>query len=241
MRRLSARDIEALTFIGEGYEVAQYQLHRAVFDGVSAVMVSRFVRRMREAGYIAVERWNRIGINRLRLTGKGRDVLEARGVPAESLFVPRQPVATKDLAHTLAINDLRVVLRKLGFDAVLPAWALQRRFSPPPPAIPDILALRKGDGDGGGAVLACEVDMGGEKWSKIFLPKLRELDMLLREWCGDDRALIAILTRGSRRAATISAGLHEFRAAAIVRELPAVNGEEGLRALEEEVLRWERR
>jgi len=72
---------------------------------------------------------------------------------------------------------------------------------------------------------------------QIFLPKLHELDMLLREWCGDDRALIAILTRGSRRAATISAGLDELRAAALVRELPAVNGEKRLRALEEEVLR----
>jgi hypothetical protein len=237
-RKLSQRDVQALTFIGEGYEVAQYQLHRAVFGGVSAVMVSRFARRMREAGYIAVERWNRIGINRLRLTTQGRDALAARGIPAESLFVPRQPVATKDLAHTLAINDLRVMLRKLNFDAVLPAWALQRRFSPAPPAIPDVLALRKSNGGRAGAVLACEVDMGGEKWSKVFLPKLRALDALLREWCDNERVLIAILTRGSRRAAMITAALDEFSATTLVRELPSANGNDQLSALEAEIHEW---
>ena len=232
VRSLSTRDVEALTFIGEGYEVAQYQLHHAVFGNVSAVMVSRFVRRMCTAGLIAVERWNRIGINRLRLTASGRAALETVGFSTESIFVPRRPVAAKDLAHTLAINDLRVVLRRLNFDAVLPAWALQRRFSPPPPAIPDVLALRKASGERNGLVLGCEVDMGGEKWSSVFLPKLRALDILLREWCGEDRALIAVLTRGSRRAAIIDAALHEFRATAFVRQLPAVNGELGLLALE---------
>lgn len=80
--------------------------------------------------------------------------------------------------------------------------------------------------------------MGGEKWSKVFLPKLRELDAVLREWCGDDRVLIAILTRGRRRTAVIAAALDELSAAALVRELPSANGKDGLSALEAEVHGW---
>jgi hypothetical protein len=67
-RRLSARDLRALAWIGEGYEVAQYQLEAAVFGGLSPTVVSRFVRRAAAHRLVAVDRLYDIGMNRLRLT-----------------------------------------------------------------------------------------------------------------------------------------------------------------------------
>src|SRR5579859_1822195 len=68
---LSERDLSALRFIGEGFEVAQYQLHGAVFGNVSETVVSRFVLRSVRQDLLRVERLNGMGINRLRLTSKG--------------------------------------------------------------------------------------------------------------------------------------------------------------------------
>jgi hypothetical protein len=228
-KRLSQRDIQALTFIGEGYEVAQYQLHAAVFPTVSAFVVSRFVKRAVANGWIAVERWNRVGINRLRLAKRGFERLIAEGVDPMSLFVPRKPVATKDVAHTLRINDLRVVLgsQSVGFDAILPAWQLQRRLSPAPPAIPDVLAIRKPAQGGSGFVCACEVDLGGERLTNVFLPKLAKLIHLVGEWKGASQATIVVLTVGRRRVKDLRAYLRpmaDFRLDILVEELPDVSG-----------------
>jgi len=239
-KRLSARDVRALTFIGEGFEVAQYQLHAAIFPAVSPVMVSHFVKRSLTSGLIAVERWNRVGINRLRLTETGRRTLATVGVDPVSLFAPRRPVATKDVAHTLWINDLRVAFMKSErpFDSILPAWQLQRRLSPPPAAIPDVLAIRKDDGRHSGFVCACEVDLGGERLSKIFLPKLVKLSGLVRLWSGDSRSAVIVLTRGAHRAASIREMLTSVlgdRMQATVRELPSGDGVDGLLALTEAV------
>jgi hypothetical protein len=66
---LSDRDLAALRFIGEGYEVAQYQLHEAIFRERAATVVSRFVVRAQEQKLIVPLRQNRIGINRLRRCG----------------------------------------------------------------------------------------------------------------------------------------------------------------------------
>ncbi|MGH7487204.1 MAG: hypothetical protein ACRD3J_07165 [Thermoanaerobaculia bacterium] len=237
-KRLSARDIEALTFIGEGFEVAQYQLHAAIFPAVSAVMVSHFVKRGVANGLIAVERWNRVGINRLRLTATGRRTLIAHGADPASLFAPRRPVAAKDVAHTLWINDLRVIFRRsdVPFDRVLPAWQLQRRLSPPPAAIPDVLAIRQNDTHAAGFVCACEVDLGGERLAKIFLPKLIKLNNLVRDWSGDSHSAVIVLTRGPQRAASIRellASVTGNRLEAVVHELPSVGGVDGLAALTE--------
>lgn len=142
---LSLRDVDAFVFIGEGCQVTQYQLHEAVFRGRSEVVVSRFVRRWAARGFLSIERWNTIGINRLRLTALCRDELVAQGLAKEAqLFAARKAVALKGIAHTLWINDLRIVLREsdLNFDLTLPAWALQRRFAPVPRAIPELLAIR---------------------------------------------------------------------------------------------------
>jgi hypothetical protein len=205
-KRLSARDIRALTFVGEGYEVAQYQLHAAVFPTVSAFVVSRFVKRAVANEWIAVERWNRVGINRLRLTRAGKDRLVAEGVDSVSLFTPRKPVAMKDVAHTLWINDVRVVLlaARPPFEWVLPAWQIQRRIFSAPSAIPDVLAIRKAMPAG---IFVYEVDLGGESLASVFLPKLASLQAIVTDWRGALHSEILVLTTSGRRAAAIRRGL----------------------------------
>jgi hypothetical protein len=238
--QFSERDVDALVFIGEGYEVAQYQLHEAVFRGRSEVVVSRFVRRWAARGFLTTERWNNIGVNRLRITPACRDELVARGVAQEAqLFAPRKAVALKDVAHTLWINDVRVVLRAsdANFDFVLPAWALQRRFSRAPRAIPDVLAIRTPHADDAGLLVAAEVDLGGERLNAIFLPKLVRLQELMRDWAGKAPARVLVLTRGAQRAAILerfAAGNLEI--AIEVALLPNDNGREALQALRHLVL-----
>jgi hypothetical protein len=233
--KLSSRDVEALLFIGEGYEVAQYQLHEAVFRRRSEVVVSRFVQRWIARGFLLAQRWNNIGVNRLRLTFLGRDELVSRGFAKESqLFAPRKGVALKDIAHTLWINDLRIVFGQCepGFDVVLPAWALQRRFSPVPRAIPDVLAVRSPQADDAGRLVAAEVDLGGERLNAIFLPKLVRLQKLVREWAADAPSQIVVFTRGAQRAALLEQFATQIPEVAIsVALLPEQNGRGALNVM----------
>jgi hypothetical protein len=187
--RLRDRDIEALAFIGRGYEVAQYQLREAVFASRSPNVVSRFVIRATERGLIAPERLGGIGINRLRLTRRGREFLVDRGIVKDELFAPAKAVALKDVAHTLAINDLRVAFLGLKNPPtfISPTWFLQRRLASAP-AIPDLLARWPAKAGTRGLLLACEIDLGCERLSTVFLPKLERLRQLLHDAAGGDRA-----------------------------------------------------
>lgn len=233
--RASKRDLEAGAWIGRGYEVAQYQLHEAVFPGRSEAVVSRFVKRWKGRGYLVAERLNGIGMNRLRLTFKGRDFLLRHEAAAQvDLFVPARAVAPKDLAHRLWINDLRVVLPSLPVkpELVLPAWALERRFTPRLPAIPDVLAVsRRGDRS---SALAIEVDLGGEALKSCFIPKLSALQGVLQSMVTDGSAAVLVLTSSERRKDGIAeAASHFDRTIPIaVETLPKECGREGLRALE---------
>jgi Replication-relaxation len=232
------RDIAALTFIGEGYEVAQYQLHAAIFPTVSPVVVSNFVRRATRNGWIVVERWNGVGINRLRLTASGFDVVIRAGGDEQALFVPRRPVATKDVPHTLWMNDLRVALvtgAVRRFDVVVPAWQLQRRLTPPPAAIPDVLAIANETATTRAFVFACEVDLGGERLSRTFLPKLETLDRLLGEWKGSGETQILVLTHGLRRATMINQFAKANDLPIVCACLPSTTGAAGLLAMRQVV------
>lgn len=232
--RASKRDLEAGAWIGKGYEVAQYQLHEAVFCGKSPVVVSRFTKRWRERGFLFVERWNGIGMNRLRLTSKGRDflLLHAAAAP-EDLFVPARSVSPKDLAHRLWINDLRVVLGKLPVkpELVLPAWALERRFVPRLPAIPDVLAVtRRGESR---SALAIEIDLGGEPLKSVFVPKLSVLQGVLRDMSKDGSAAVLVLTSSARRKDAIAEATADLDGSIpiAVETLPKECGRKGLQTL----------
>lgn len=228
---LSTRDLLALRFIGEGYEVAQYHLHEGVFRGRAPNVVSRFVARARMRGLVAVERWNHVGINRLRLTSRGCAVLVGHGVALpHEVFVPSRAVAPKDLTHTLFINDVRTACTALRHppNLALPAWALQRRLQPAPGAIPDLLAIWKEPAHGGGLVIACEIDLGGEG-QRVLLGKLTTLVRVMGEWARNARSEILVFTRPDARRRSLEARLSTATAKPPeVRMLPTAPGRQSL-------------
>lgn len=230
--QVTDRDIEALLFIGRGHEVAQYQVHIAIFHGLSEGIMSRWTQRMLKRGAIAVERWAKVGINRLRLTPKGRELLVARGVAVDDVFTPRTPTALKDVQHTLWINDLRVVLPTLTVapDVIAPAWLLQRRLGT---VVPDVLAIRTPHAADKGFALAVEVDLGAERLKSVLLPKLTRLRDQLTEWAGGAPAVILVLTRGERRIAAMRTALVAGVVPVLVEGLPVATGRAGLRALQD--------
>lgn len=235
---LTDRDLQALARVGRAFELAQYQLHEWVFPGRVESIVSRFVHRMAERGLLAVDRLgNGTGMNRLRLTARGRGAVVAAGVATEGeLFVPRSFVALKDLAHTYWVNDVCLVLETAasrGFDTVRPAWALQRAFVPPPAAIPDVLAVRRPRPGDAGLALAIEVDLGGERLKTTFVPKLTSLAGLLATWAGGVPAGIVVFTRGVGRAEALKAQLEAaaLPVPAAVELLPVEVARPGLKAL----------
>jgi hypothetical protein len=198
---LSSRDLAALRFIGQVGELAQYQLHEQVFGDVSEVVVSRFVRRATKHDLIVTSRWRGIGINRLRLTTRGRSYLVQRGVTADELFVMRSPIAEGHIEHQLWIVDTLVVLGRAARkpDLLQPAWALQRRFTPRPAAIPDVLASFVSPPEQPALLLGVEIDRGSENLATIFLPKLEKLCDVLSSWAGGAASAIVVLTNNMRR------------------------------------------
>jgi hypothetical protein len=235
--RVTDRDLDALLFIGRGYEVAQYQVHEAIFTGLAEGVMSRWTQRMLKRGFVAVERWAKVGINRLRLTRAGRDTLVAHRMSVDDVFIPKTPTALKDVQHTLWINDLRVVMPRLKFapDTVAPAWLLQRRFAGTRHAVPDLLAIRSPRPGDMGFLLAVEIDLGGERLKAVFLPKLKTLFSVASEWSGGAPAAVVVLTRGERRAAAIRLGLEGESAPVLVSLLPSVPGRAGLRELAQQL------
>lgn len=236
--KLLPRDIRALLFIGRGHEVAQYQLHEAVFTGLSEGIISRWVKRMVRREAIAVERWAKVGINRLRLTRAGLALLIDAGIKTQDLFTPRTATSLKDVQHTLWINDLRVVMPRMPLppDVVAPAWVLQRQLGANADVIPDLLAIRMPRGTDHGFVLACEIDLGAERLKGVFLPKLVRLAAAVQGWAGTSRSAILILTRGGRRATAIRDGVSAITdVPVLVATLPTAVGREGLRQLQAEL------
>lgn len=235
---LPKRDLEALAFIGRGWEVAQYQLREAVFPGLSEVVASRRVRRWAALKLVRVERWMGMGMNLLRLTPAGRDRVVEAGVAKErELFTPDRSVALKDLRHLLYVNDVRTLTLRgipMPADLVRAAWALQRELQPPPPAIPDLLLVGRRTERRPGRQLAVEIDLGGERLVATFLPKLRLLAEVLTGWADGGTTGVLILTRGSRRAVAIRTGIEDLGldVPVLVEELPSASGAEALRCLE---------
>jgi hypothetical protein len=230
---LSERDVAALQFIGRGAEVAQYQLHEAVFGRVSEVVVSRFARRVSARGLVSVSRWRGIGINRLRLTMRGRASLIANGVDAGEIFVPHNPIADGHIEHHLWIVDVLTVLGRMKpkADVLVPAWALERRFTPRPAAIPDVLAsfsLPRGDS----LLFAVEIDRGSESIVSVFAPKLHELCSVLDGWSGSATSVIVVFTRGARRREAIQASVEKFPMQIVTELLPPVSGRPALAEFE---------
>jgi hypothetical protein len=227
---LGARDVAALRFIGRAGELAQYQLHEQVFGAVSEVVVSRFVKRATKCGLVAVTRWRGIGINRLRLTSRGRSELLRHGVGAEEIFVLRNPIAEGHIEHQLWIVDTLVILGRAARkpDFLLPAWALQRRFASRPVAIPDVLASFVSPPERTALLLGVEIDRGSESLGNVFLPKLEKLSDLLSSWAGTATYAIVVLTTNARRRDALRTRTGPLSLPLIVELLPKTPGRPGL-------------
>jgi len=228
-----ARSIAVLLFIAEGGEVMQPQVHERFFAGRSEAVVSRAIRKLADHELLSIDRWNSVGVNRLRLTVRGRDLLLAVGVPEHVIFTLRKPVAPAHVGHTTWINDLRVIVARSGRAPAfaLPAWALQRLIRPLPPTIPDLLVYFGGDGKPS-LTLAFEVDLGSERLRHVFVPKLIRLQDVLRSWSGGAIAII-VLTSGARRAALLCEHLNGTAAVTdvAVDTLPRATGRQAIAEL----------
>jgi hypothetical protein len=236
--KLSTRDHAVLIFLGIAREAAQYQLHALLFAGLSEVVVSRCVRRLLGLGLIVVDRWRRVGINRLRLTPRGADyLLEQHLAAEEQIHVAARPAADKDVAHSLWIVDLLVLFR-LFAPAVeaLPCWHLRRKLSAATGmSVPDVLALSQVPK---APLIAVEVDRATERMA-VVLQKLRALDGTLATLASDTDAAIVFLTIGERRVQAVrkaTAGT-SFRASVVVEGLPRESGRPGLRTLAQTVFK----
>jgi len=232
---ISPRDLAALSFIGRAGELAQYQLHAAVFGDVSEVVVSRFVRRAASRGLILVSRWRGIGINRLRLTTRGRALLIANGTDEQEIFTPRNPIAEGHIEHQLWIGDVMIVLARAARlpDLLQPAWALQRRAPERPAAIPDVLASFTEPASQPALLLGVEVDLGSERLKAVFLPKLEKLCTVMAEWAGDATPAIVLLTNNIRRRDALRAAAAGLPIAVVAEMLPPMPGRPGLAELQE--------
>jgi hypothetical protein len=232
---LPERDYAALEYIAAWYQVAQYQLEDAVFAERSPTIASRCVRRLHTAGFIAVERWNRVGLNLLRVTTRGRAALLARRVAEDLIFVPEKQVALKDLAHHLWIVDAGLMLRRLPVRIeATPCWALRRKLAAlRPAAIPDLLALRQATSGATEAAIAIEVDLGGERLKNVFVPKLAVLRDMLATWAQGQPAAVIVLTVGPRRITALQAAIENqpHSVPVFVFALPAQPGRPSLAAL----------
>ncbi len=107
-------------------------------------------------------------------------------------------------------------------------------MQPPLAAIPDLLLVSRRTTHRRGRQLAVEIDLGGERLVATFLPKLRLLAEVLKGWGDGGATGILILTRGSRRAVALRAGVDDLGLdmSVLVQELPSASGSEALRCLE---------
>lgn len=207
---LTDRDISALAFIGRSQEAAQYQVHEAVFTGLGEAVVSRRIRKLAARGLLAIERWNKVGINRLRLRSAGREaVLARKAARDDELFVLRAPLAQSAVPHHLWVVDCRIILERLvpPPTSVQPAWALERRWNPRPSSIPDLLAVWRPSRTAPGQMLAIEIDIGTEPIRGVLIGRLAALGETLIPFSAGAPAFVSVLTNGPRRVTAINAAV----------------------------------
>jgi len=210
--RLLPRDLAALTTIGILRMLTRTQLQAWHFETVSETVVRRFIDRMFERGYLGQERINRNGVQVVWLTQAGADLLvDHAAVSRADLFPARGPVAAKDFDHTTAIIDAALAVQRRGFrsDLILPAWALQRAQAGRAEVFPDLLCLARPSATNPGAVLAVEVDLGGEPIGSVLVPKTEKLAAFLAPYGGSTLAIL-LLTVGSRRRAAMEQALRKL-------------------------------
>jgi hypothetical protein len=208
--RVLVRDTEAFALVGRFRMLTRQQLKAWLFAGVSETMVTRFLDRSAERGYLGVVRLQGNGIQVCWLTKKGCDFLVDGGhAPAPDLFPASGPVPSKDFQHTVEIVNAAVAMhgRDRPPDELLPAWSVQRLFAGKLPVWPDLLCLWRPKDNDPGAALAIEVDLGGEPVKTVLAPKTLELIAFLRGWTAGGPSAILLLTATARRRDSIRGAL----------------------------------
>jgi hypothetical protein len=164
---------------------------------------------------------------------KAMRYLVQHGLTADEFFVLRSPVAEGHIEHQLWIVDTLVILGRAARrpDLLLPAWALQRRFTPRPTAIPDVLASFVSPPEQPALLLGVEIDRGSESLASIFLPKLEKLCDVLSSWAGGAACAIVVLTNNGRRRDELRTRAELLSLPLMVEILPLVPGRPGLAEL----------
>jgi hypothetical protein len=207
-------------------------VHALLFAGLSEVVVSRCIRRLLGWSFIAVDRWRKVGINRLRLTRQGADYLVDNHLAVEAdIHVAERPAADKDVAHGLWITDVLVLFQRFAPEVdALPCWRLRRKFSASKGvSIPDLLAVPRSEK---ASLVAVEIDRATERL-KVVQEKLVALDRSLGALARGPAPVILFLTIGPRRVMAIQKVIETmtFRSTIQVAELPTEAGRPGLQAL----------
>lgn len=227
-RQLSPRDLQALVLIATFGILTQGQLHEALFRGLSEVVVSRCVKRLRTLGLIDATRWNRIGVNVLRLTTAGRTLLLEQGTAEDRLFTSRWPTPS-GFAHRLWVADTAIALERLGNYRVQTCWQLRRRLAGTQSPVLDLLARSVS----GSRLLAIEIDVGTENLKKFVVPRVSDLDAALSAWNPGGGTGILFLTAGERRAESLRRQLPPTTAVTAVELLPRAVGRAAIDAIVE--------
>jgi hypothetical protein len=103
--RLSERDVRVVSKCAVSKWLTTGQLARLFFPTVTRDAVSKSLRRLAEAGYLAVHREHQMSEALHGLGPKGKALLEAKGMTVEAT---RQP--PRQIEHMVGINDLRVAV-----------------------------------------------------------------------------------------------------------------------------------
>lgn len=230
--QLSVRDVAVLRFLAVAREAAQYQVRALLFAGLSEVVVSRCIQRLLGWDYIAIDRWRKVGINRLRLTRKGSDYLVDNHLAVEAdIHVAERPAAEKDVAHGLWITDVLVLFQLFAPEVdALPCWKLRRKVGAAKGvSIPDLLAVPRSEKT---SLVAVEIDRATERM-KVVQEKLVALDSYLSTLASGPAPVILFLTIGPRRVMAIQKTIETvtFRSTIHVAELPREAGRPGLQAM----------
>lgn len=216
--------MKALLFVAMMGTCAQYQLGVGVFPMVTEVVVSRCVRRLHRLGLIDALRWNKIGLNLLKLRAAGRELLLDTGIEEAKIFMARWPTASS-LAHRLWIIDSYLALLQLDVKVQV-CWMLRRKFAGLSQPIADVLARRSD-----GALLAIEIDRASESVRDVVAPRQSTFSESLAAIARGAEMTILILTTGERRAASLRKHLPATTGRLVVDLLPDLTGRPTVAAL----------
>lgn len=108
---------------------------------------------------------------------------------------------------------------------------LQRLLASEARAIPDLVAMWFPKRNRPSLRIAFEVDLGGERLTSVFLPKLARVACEMASSENEGPSAIVVLTSGAKRGALIGELAMSHEVPLVVEHLPQDIGKKGLRAL----------